>query len=217
MDGRMDGWMDGWCHGKNGLSGGDATHWLTWLIVANVVGGWCPLCGLIVLLLLQCRFANEKTWALLEVMDEVAAAHDGATVAQVAVRWLLQRPAVQSVLIGPRTLVVGWLVGASQINHSLLWLLFVSQPYRHARRRCVAQHNESTTTMAALSWFVVCVCVCVCSCVCSCENPRQEPLSSCATASTLLTGSFRQKSSSPCANEVLSIFREFFHKCRYRL
>ena len=47
------------------------------------------------------RFANDRTWNLLSVMDKCAANHD-ATVAQVAVRWLLQRPAVQSVLLGPR-------------------------------------------------------------------------------------------------------------------
>lgn len=48
-------------------------------------------------------FANDKTWGLLDAMDAVAAAH-GVSVAQVATRWLLQRPAVQSVLIGPRTM-----------------------------------------------------------------------------------------------------------------
>ena len=35
---------------------------------------------------------------------EVRLLKDGATVAQVAIRWLLQRPAVASVLVGPRKL-----------------------------------------------------------------------------------------------------------------
>ena len=35
-------------------------------------------------------------------MDGVVAGHENTSVAQVACRWLLQRPAVQSVIIGPR-------------------------------------------------------------------------------------------------------------------
>ena len=36
-------------------------------------------------------------------MGVVAANHSGATISQVAVQWLLHRPCVDSVVIGPRT------------------------------------------------------------------------------------------------------------------
>ncbi len=50
--------------------------------------------------------ADPRTWALLDGMQETAAAHAdaGATVPQVAVNWLLTRPMVASVIVGPRTL-----------------------------------------------------------------------------------------------------------------
>ena len=48
--------------------------------------------------------SNPRTWALLDAMHETAAAHDDASVPQVAVNWLLTRPMVASVIIGPRTL-----------------------------------------------------------------------------------------------------------------
>ncbi|XP_013421152.1 uncharacterized protein LOC106181341 [Lingula anatina] len=45
------------------------------------------------------HFNNDKTWNLLEAMEEIGKGH-GKTVAQVAIRWLLQRPTVSSVVIG---------------------------------------------------------------------------------------------------------------------
>ena len=48
------------------------------------------------------RRSNERNWAILQVVDEVARSHQ-ATPAQVALAWLLQQPAVCSVIIGART------------------------------------------------------------------------------------------------------------------
>jgi aryl-alcohol dehydrogenase-like predicted oxidoreductase len=48
------------------------------------------------------RRANQRNWAILKVVDEVARAN-GATQAQVALSWLLLQPAVCSVIIGART------------------------------------------------------------------------------------------------------------------
>jgi aryl-alcohol dehydrogenase-like predicted oxidoreductase len=49
------------------------------------------------------RRATEKNWKVLDIMEQVAQAHD-ATVSQVALAWLLTRPAVASVIIGVRTM-----------------------------------------------------------------------------------------------------------------
>ncbi|XP_035658708.1 1-deoxyxylulose-5-phosphate synthase YajO-like [Branchiostoma floridae] len=46
---------------------------------------------------------DDKTWNVLDVMKKVAEAH-GKTVAQVAIRWLLQKDVVSSVIIGAKTL-----------------------------------------------------------------------------------------------------------------
>ncbi len=46
---------------------------------------------------------NEKTWALLDAMQEIATA-EGKTVAQVALNWLLQRHGVTAPILGVRSL-----------------------------------------------------------------------------------------------------------------
>lgn len=48
------------------------------------------------------NFAEEKGFDIVEMMEEVAEAHD-ATVAQVAINYLLRKPGVTSVIIGART------------------------------------------------------------------------------------------------------------------
>nr|XP_002734729.1 PREDICTED: norsolorinic acid reductase B-like [Saccoglossus kowalevskii] len=58
---------------------------------------------------------NEQVWKLLEIMRTIATKH-GKSVAQVAIRWLLQKDTVPSVIIGVKTLqqlndnmgAVGW-------------------------------------------------------------------------------------------------------------
>lgn len=45
---------------------------------------------------------TERTWRILDVVEDVASAHD-VPMAQVAVAWLLRRPTVASVLLGART------------------------------------------------------------------------------------------------------------------
>lgn len=49
------------------------------------------------------RRNTERTWRIVDAVEEVAAAH-GAPMPQVAIAWLLQRPTVASVLLGARTL-----------------------------------------------------------------------------------------------------------------
>ena len=49
------------------------------------------------------EFANEKTYTLLDAMKEMSEKRDGATVAQVALRWAMQKPGVASVIIGAKT------------------------------------------------------------------------------------------------------------------
>lgn len=48
-------------------------------------------------------YANERTWNVVDALGEVAD-ETGRTPAQVALRWLLQRPGVTAPIIGPRTL-----------------------------------------------------------------------------------------------------------------
>jgi len=50
----------------------------------------------------EARNADERTWAVLDVVHDVARAHD-ASPSQVALAWLLSRPAVTSVILGVRT------------------------------------------------------------------------------------------------------------------
>lgn len=50
------------------------------------------------------RRATEHNWRILAVANAVVAAHPGSTTAQIALAWLLTRPAVSSVIIGARTL-----------------------------------------------------------------------------------------------------------------
>jgi len=47
--------------------------------------------------------STERNWEILAVMDEIASSY-GATHSQIALAWLLTRPAVASVLVGARTM-----------------------------------------------------------------------------------------------------------------
>ena len=48
-------------------------------------------------------FANEKTYRLLDAMKEMSEKRQGASVAQVALRWAMQKPGISSVIIGAKT------------------------------------------------------------------------------------------------------------------
>ncbi|XP_065886782.1 uncharacterized protein [Dysidea avara] len=49
------------------------------------------------------QYANDdKYWALIDTMKEIAKKHN-ATVAQIAIAWLLKQPTVTSVILGART------------------------------------------------------------------------------------------------------------------
>ncbi len=50
------------------------------------------------------RYFSEKNWALLNLMDQIAASKKGRMVSQIALAWLLNQPDVTSPIIGPRTL-----------------------------------------------------------------------------------------------------------------
>lgn len=49
------------------------------------------------------RRAVERNWRILDAVEAVAAAHPGATHAQIALAWLLRQAAVDSVMMGVRT------------------------------------------------------------------------------------------------------------------
>jgi aryl-alcohol dehydrogenase-like predicted oxidoreductase len=49
------------------------------------------------------RRATERNWNTLAVVDEVVKAHPGSSYSQVALAWLLEQPAVSSVIFGART------------------------------------------------------------------------------------------------------------------
>lgn len=68
------------------------------------------------------NYATERTWRILDELHAIAA-ETGKTVAQVAMRWLLQAPGVTAPIIGPRTVehhtdslgVIGWELAAEQL------------------------------------------------------------------------------------------------------
>ncbi len=68
-------------------------------------------------------YANERTWAVLDAVRAIAA-ETGHSPAQVALRWLLQRPAVTAPIIGARDLdqfadnlgAAGWSLTAEQVD-----------------------------------------------------------------------------------------------------
>ena len=62
------------------------------------------------------RRANERNWNILQVVDEISKAHN-ATYSQIALAWLISRPAVCSVIMGVRTMAqLDDNLGASQIS-----------------------------------------------------------------------------------------------------
>lgn len=68
------------------------------------------------------NYATERTWRVLDEVEAVAG-ETGRTVAQVALRWLLQAPGVTAPIIGPRTFdhftdnlgAVGWELTSDQM------------------------------------------------------------------------------------------------------
>ncbi len=68
-------------------------------------------------------YANERTWSILDVLFNVAEAA-GKTPAQVALRWLIQKPGVTAPIVGARTLqqletnlgAAGWQLSPEQMK-----------------------------------------------------------------------------------------------------
>jgi aryl-alcohol dehydrogenase-like predicted oxidoreductase len=68
-------------------------------------------------------YANERTWGVLDTLRAVAG-ETGRTLAQVALRWLLQRPAVTAPILGARNLdqlndnlgATGWSLSEEQLD-----------------------------------------------------------------------------------------------------
>ncbi len=68
-------------------------------------------------------YANERTWSILDALFSVAEAA-GKTPAQVALRWLLQKPGVKAPIVGARTLqqletnlgAAGWQLSPEQMK-----------------------------------------------------------------------------------------------------
>ncbi|MCC7446960.1 MAG: aldo/keto reductase [Anaerolineae bacterium] len=50
------------------------------------------------------RRNTEQNWAVLDMVNQIAAGHPGSTAAQVSIAWLLTRPTVASVIVGARSL-----------------------------------------------------------------------------------------------------------------
>ena len=50
------------------------------------------------------RRATDQNWKVLDVVNQIAAAHPGCTASQVSIAWLLTRPAVASVIVGARSI-----------------------------------------------------------------------------------------------------------------
>lgn len=69
------------------------------------------------------RYANEHTWTVLETVEAIAG-ETGTSVAQVALRWVSQRPGVTAPIIGARTMAqfrdnlgaVGWRLAPEQMD-----------------------------------------------------------------------------------------------------
>lgn len=77
------------------------------------------------------RYANEHTWTVLDTVTEIAK-ETGKSVAQVSLRWVMQRPGVTAPIIGARTFahfednlgVLGWSLTDEQLSR----LNAVSEP-----------------------------------------------------------------------------------------
>jgi aryl-alcohol dehydrogenase-like predicted oxidoreductase len=46
----------------------------------------------------------DRNWEILGLMEDILRSHEGATISQIALAWLLAQPAVDSVLVGARTM-----------------------------------------------------------------------------------------------------------------
>ena len=85
----------------------------------------------------ESKYLNEHTWQVLDILESAAAAA-GCSVAQAALRWVMDRPGVTSTIIGARTL--------SQLRDNLgaAWVAL------HAEH--VARLNELTQPPAPFPW-----------------------------------------------------------------
>lgn len=69
------------------------------------------------------RYANEHTWSVLDTLTDIAG-ETGKTPAQVALNWLLQKPAVTAPIFGARNMAqlddnlgsIGWALDAGQVE-----------------------------------------------------------------------------------------------------
>ena len=83
------------------------------------------------------QYANERTWRILDVLEQVAQQTD-RTMAQVALRWLLQKPGVTAPVIGARTAAhlagclgaLGWSLAPEQMA-ALDGASRIALPYPH--------------------------------------------------------------------------------------
>ncbi|XP_013393821.1 uncharacterized protein LOC106161418 isoform X1 [Lingula anatina] len=89
------------------------------------------------------QYDNDKTWTLLEAMERIGKEH-GKSVAQVAIRWLLQRPTVSAVIIGATKMsqmednigaAAGWELTDDQMQElNKLSMPVIPYPYEMIRR-----------------------------------------------------------------------------------
>ena len=90
------------------------------------------------------RRANEHNWNILQVVDDISKAHN-ATYSQIALAWLMSKPAVCSVIMGVRTMdQLDDNLGASQIaltEDELERLDQVSKPEEHYPYRFIEHYG----------------------------------------------------------------------------
>jgi aryl-alcohol dehydrogenase-like predicted oxidoreductase len=74
---------------------------------------------------------DERVWELLDGMGDIARAHPGATVAHVALRWLLSRRSITSIVMGVKTV--------AQLQENLAVLAIELTPLELARLDLLSQ------------------------------------------------------------------------------
>jgi aryl-alcohol dehydrogenase-like predicted oxidoreductase len=93
-------------------------------------------------------YANERTWQILDVLGEIARAH-GRPIAQVAIRWVMQRPGVTAPILGASTLdqleanlgSVEWSLSEEEMGR-LTEVSSLPSPYPYDPTTVGAQHDR---------------------------------------------------------------------------
>ena len=93
-------------------------------------------------------YANEHTWGILDVLRDIATAH-GRPIAQVAIRWVSQRPGVTAPILGASTYeqletnlgAVGWSLTDDEMDR-LTTVSEIRSPYPYDDMISAAQRDR---------------------------------------------------------------------------